>query len=289
MKPSLLFPPIFKIIGVMLLIPGLVLWYLYLFRYYEIPFLSYGPNNPFGGNNNFTDETFVTLVVVGLLFIGFSKLKNETGATNQLRLKALYWSMLVNGILLETSFIYSLLGELLKIPEKYTLPEYYGPYNLFIFLFIFVFQFYYLLYKIKKGNVRSTDYLPYKPYNSMGKTISILFILLIFLSVIGLLKINLGGDTLMFITVISFPFILIWIGSKEKKEDELITNIRLKAVQITVLINYGLFLLATWIVYGSDYLDVLLICLYSIPVIFIFVFRFLLFKKSKTANHFAAL
>jgi len=101
-EPNHLFPPVFKIIGLVLLLPGLAFAYLFIFQDYAFPFLNYGPPSPkhneFNrtGHNNLTDEITITLIITGLIFIGFSKLKNESALTNKLRLRALYSAVLVN-------------------------------------------------------------------------------------------------------------------------------------------------------------------------------------------------
>src|ERR1019366_2347204 len=46
--------------------------------------------------------------------------------------------------------------------------------------------------------------------------------------------------------------------SKLKHEDEYVKHIRLQSLQISVYVNYAVFLLMTFMVYGANYLGVLL-------------------------------
>lgn len=81
--------------------------------------------------------------------------------------------------------------------------------------------------------------------------------------------------------------LLLLIGSKERNETVDITNIRLNAMQEAVHINYILFLLATWTVYGVGYLLVLLVSLICIPFIFAFIFYTTYFKALKQKRKIA--
>src|ERR1700743_2676218 len=98
MKPYLLFPAAFKILGIILLIPGSILAYSYFFQSYE--WHTAGNRSLIGFtspiSDGFVDESATTFLIIGLLFIGFSRLKDERGTTQKLRLKALYWAVIVN-------------------------------------------------------------------------------------------------------------------------------------------------------------------------------------------------
>jgi hypothetical protein len=98
MKPYLLFPAGFKILGLILLIPGSILAYSYFFQDYQWHLAGSRSLISFAGpgSDGFTDESATTFLIIGLLFIGFSRLKNERGTTHKLRLKALYWAVIVN-------------------------------------------------------------------------------------------------------------------------------------------------------------------------------------------------
>jgi hypothetical protein len=266
-KSNLLFPPFFRIIGLILALAGLALGYIFIFRNLVISFLDYR-------SGNFTDEVATTLVVSGLIFIGFSRVKNENGQTILVRLNALYWAVLAEGLFLTVYWIIQFLVYKLKIPVTWHALNL-VKYNLFNLLLIFIARLYYTLNKLKKGKKHKSIYfLPNIPFSLIAKIASMFFFILIiadwaFPSINALFKL-LPDDT-----IVLFPFcLLIWIWSKEKNEIGVVKNIRLKAMQIAVYINYSLFLIATWIFFGIDYLLVLMIGLASIQIIFIIVFYY---------------
>lgn len=69
--------------------------------------------------------------------------------------------------------------------------------------------------------------------------------------------------------------------SKEKVEDEYIANLRLSSLLWAVFINYLLLLIAIFIVYGLNFLNVLIYNMFTTLIIFIIRFNFLLYKSSK--------
>jgi hypothetical protein len=69
--------------------------------------------------------------------------------------------------------------------------------------------------------------------------------------------------------------------SKLKHEDEYVKHIRLQSLQIGVYVNYGVFLLMTFAVYGVDYLGVLLYNTLTVLVLFILVFNYNLYIKPR--------
>ncbi|HWZ16035.1 MAG TPA: hypothetical protein VNW95_12425 [Mucilaginibacter sp.] len=300
MKSNLLFPSFFRIIGFILALPGLALGYLFACSGYVIPLLNYGPRNSkeryfWSGAYNFTDEFAATLIIVGLLFIGFSRLKNENELTQRLRLNGLYWSILINCGLIIGCWIIQGLGALFKVPvikQNESLIDGIIVYDFFIPLFIFVVRFYYLLYRSKKDKAsKSLYFLPYKPYNLIGKVVSapyIIIALAALVSAITSIKYFVGVDINAVIFIGFPPVLFIWIWSKEKNENELVGQIRLKAMQTAIYINYLLFLIATWLIYGIDYWLVTFTGLISIPIIFILIFYFQLYQLRKTHNAIVA-
>lgn len=288
MKSTLLFPPVFRIIGLVLALPGLALGYLFEYTNYLVRFLRYGNDQMANGSDTFTDELVITLVITGLVFIGFSKLKNESETTTKLRLNALYWSVLANCILLTGFFIFQSLGYLLNssfIKQNAESGYWLIGYNFCVPLLIFVSRFYHSLYKSKKHRtVKPVNFLPYKPYNLIGKIVSVPFIILSIAAIISpmISVTRILGIEINDVIYFGFPpFLLLWIWSKEKNEIAYVKNIRLKAMQIAVYINYGLFVVATWVIYGFDYITVMLMCLTSIQIIFIIVFYYQLYKMRK--------
>ncbi len=274
----------------MLAVPGFVLGYLFTWHDYVIPFLSYGPlesgKSLFGstGRNNLTDEIAMSFFVTGMIFIGFSRLKNENEFTNKLRLNALYWSVLINILIILIDVIAEYVGEELNIP---ILMKHFGflTYNVFILLAIFIARFYYLLYKSKKNKQSEQIYmLPFKPYSLIWRVGSLFFIISIIAS-LTLPSIDTLLKKLPDSIVILFPAcLLIWIWSKEKNETDLVKDVRTKAMQIAMYVNYSLLLMATWLIYGFDYLVVQVVSILSLPIIFLIVFYFKLYMLRVKAN-----
>jgi len=70
--------------------------------------------------------------------------------------------------------------------------------------------------------------------------------------------------------------------SKEKIEDEAIQFFRLASLQWAVLVNYMILILCVILVYGSGFLSVILYNMFTILIIFIVRFRFVLFQHNKS-------
>jgi hypothetical protein len=70
--------------------------------------------------------------------------------------------------------------------------------------------------------------------------------------------------------------------SKEKKEDEFIANLRLSSLLWAVAVNYVLLFLAFLFVYGADFLTVMVYNMFTILILFIARFNYILHKNSKT-------
>ena len=69
--------------------------------------------------------------------------------------------------------------------------------------------------------------------------------------------------------------------SKEKNEDEFIANLRLTSLLWAVCVNYILLLLAFIFIYGTDFLSVMIYNMFTILIIFIVRFHFILYKNNK--------
>ncbi|MDB5283034.1 MAG: hypothetical protein JWO06_2109 [Bacteroidota bacterium] len=72
--------------------------------------------------------------------------------------------------------------------------------------------------------------------------------------------------------------------SKEKTEDEFIANMRLSSLMWAVLVNYGLMLLAFAFIYGMAFLNVMEYNIFTVLVIFIMRFNYLLYKNGRAAT-----
>lgn len=70
--------------------------------------------------------------------------------------------------------------------------------------------------------------------------------------------------------------------SRERFEDEMIRHIRLNALLVALYVNFGVVIVAALCVYGLDFLDVLIYNLFTLPVIFLALFRWRLWRLRKT-------
>ncbi len=71
--------------------------------------------------------------------------------------------------------------------------------------------------------------------------------------------------------------------AREKQEDEYINTIRLESLQWAVLINYILLLVATWLIHGFAYIDVMMYNMLTVLIIFIIRFHVVL-RKNRITN-----
>ena len=147
MKTKYLFPNRFKIIGWFLFIPGIILGILYLL--YE-PHPEFLDSTVFAIAeslfkfsfiiNNVYDEITALLIIIGAIFIAFSREKSEDEYISKIRLDSLVWATYVNYIIviLAIIFIYD-----------------FGFYwvillNMFTILIFFIIRYNWALYKSRK-------------------------------------------------------------------------------------------------------------------------------------------
>jgi hypothetical protein len=283
MKPYLLFPPAFKIIGFILLVPGFILAYSYLFQNNAGSAISsrapLGFNWPAG--NGYTDESATTFLIIGFLLIGFSRLKNELDITHKIRLKALYWAVIVNCLWIALFWMLMFLKDLISIPLLQHLnASVTVVYNLYILLIIFIGRFYYLLYRYTKSRKRiALHFLPYKPHNVVGKVGVAFFLIIVITSTF--IKIDDKFASLLYLLP---AFLLLWIASWDKRRTDEVIIIRLRAMQIAVYINYFFFIMATWIFYSINYLVIMFFGLLSLQIIFLITFYVMVYGNTKTFN-----
>lgn len=114
MKSSLLLPSRFRIIGILLVIPSLVLGFLFRFRDFTFDFLTItqshsmvkGKNINLDEQINLTDELALTGLIIGLLFIAFSRQKQEDEFIHHTRLQSWQWAVVINyGLLLIATWL----------------------------------------------------------------------------------------------------------------------------------------------------------------------------------------
>lgn len=77
---------------------------------------------------------------------------------------------------------------------------------------------------------------------------------------------------------------LLVVFSKEKKEDEFISQLRLSSLQFAVLINYLLLLICFFLIHGFSFLDVMVYNMFTVIFLYIIRFQYLLHNYSIKGN-----
>lgn len=107
MKTNLLFPHSLKKWGWVILTPSFILGVFFLFASSILPKeTDSSVLNQFG---DFLDEIALVGTLIGLMFIGFSKLKEEDEYVQKIRLESLLWATYFNTglIIISTLLVYS--------------------------------------------------------------------------------------------------------------------------------------------------------------------------------------
>jgi hypothetical protein len=84
--------------------------------------------------------------------------------------------------------------------------------------------------------------------------------------------------------VVSILFLIggmLVLFSREKKEDEYIDQLRLRSFQAAVFINYILLFFCILFIHGFSFLNVMISQLFTVMIIYIVRFHYLLYKTSK--------
>ncbi len=90
------------------------------------------------------------------------------------------------------------------------------------------------------------------------------------------------GDENLTNTIVGVLFIIgaLLVGfTKEKNEDEFIANMRLSSLLWAVLVNYILLIIAFIFIYESAFLNVMMYNMFTVLLIFITRFNFVLYKN----------
>lgn len=88
-------------------------------------------------------------------------------------------------------------------------------------------------------------------------------------------------------TIIGVIFIIgaMMVGfSKEKREDEFIEKLRLSSLLWAVWVNYILLFLSLIFIYGTAFLTVMIYNMFTVLIIFIIRFNYILYKNSKAVS-----
>ncbi|MBS1746381.1 MAG: hypothetical protein JST21_09460 [Bacteroidetes bacterium] len=94
----------------------------------------------------------------------------------------------------------------------------------------------------------------------------------------GFIKTNMTNTIVGSIFIIGAMFVGF---SKEKREDEFIAKLRLSSLMWAVWVNYFLLLLSFLFVYGTSFLNIMLYNMFTVLIIFITRFNYILYKNSK--------
>lgn len=282
MQTRYLFPHYFKKIGWVVLIPGLVLGFLTFFYQYQIPGFQISiqpdPKNP----NNihiqyFSQSLALALVIMGVMFVAFAKEKFEDELTAAIRRNALYWSILINyslcGILMIAAIITS---DVFYNPQRNLLGSFgniigLSMYNLFSTLIFFLLRYHYLLYS-KRGEYKlgKLSFLPYYPYRSIGQYVCIILFVLFLCSNKAPLAARFWSEI---VVLLSFSLLTL-VFSRQKHEDELVTNMRMESMQLALYFNYSILLLADIFIYGNAFFYFMIFNLFSVQIFFLIRFQF---------------
>jgi len=86
------------------------------------------------------------------------------------------------------------------------------------------------------------------------------------------------------VLLIIFGLLLIAF-SKEKIEDEQITQLRLDSLQWAAYVNYGIFIVCVVFVYGIDFLPILIFNVITPLIFFIVRFQWRMYQLNRLSNH----
>lgn len=289
MKPFLLFPRKFRIIGWLLFIPGFILGVANTFWDFKIPGfvlrLREAEGLFKGPDENFTNELALALLILGIMFIAFGKLNREDELTSKLRLNALYWAILTNYIVVVCSAVSSILNDEFNVGYEID----YLDLNLYTPLLAFIARFYYLLHKNKNEYyIAPLHLLPHTPYNKIARLVALPSVVLFAICLVkdsgGLFLKPAWSERLDLIYLILPIVLLAWMYSKERMEDEYINSLRLQAMQIAVYINCVILLVANFVYYSFDFFVFEIHELTVLPLMFVIIFQYNLYRLSRNTS-----
>jgi uncharacterized protein YacL len=153
MKTRFLFSQQYKSVGWFLLIVGILLGIILMLNDFEYPTIEMpvypliGEHDVFSkpplewSKNNIIDEIAAILIIIGGIFVSFSKTKDEDEYISKIRMESLIWATYVNYIVLFIAilFVFDLTFFNVMIC------------NMFTILLFFIARFQFMLYKFKKS------------------------------------------------------------------------------------------------------------------------------------------
>ena len=298
MKSSFLFPHKLRVVGWILFLCGLALGAACLIWEFEIPGFGYKMRETGSliqsSFENFTNELALMLVVSGLLITAFSKEKVEDELIAKIRANSLYWAILVGfavrfgSLLIQMS--YYQMHQHTKLLEGYWLniEKVFGVMSYSIFfvpLLIFKLRFQYLLHR--SNDIYALDrlyYLPKRPYRLIAILLSVPLVYIYFYCLVNLFV----PDYLSVISIFASVPLIVWVYTKEDNEDEFITTLRLKSMQIAVCGYYCFLLIANLFLYSIAFLWALLPSIEIIAIIFLISFNWRLSRYKRVKGGLAS-
>ncbi|RZJ31575.1 MAG: hypothetical protein EOO48_01645 [Flavobacterium sp.] len=154
MKTHFLFPRRFKVIGWLLFVPAFLAAIYFtitggsLDSHFTTSVFAVASDEFLGKThfmhvieNSVSDEILLSMMIIGGLFVGFSRLKDEDELIAKIRYESLVWAVYVNFaiMLFATVFIYGMFFFNVMIA------------NMFTVLLFFIIRFHLMLYKLNKS------------------------------------------------------------------------------------------------------------------------------------------
>lgn len=217
------------------------------------------------------DELSVIGLTLALLFIGFARCRQEDECVSALRLKALTLAVLAEYIVLVA-------GTLTCYEFAYM---YFVSYNMFTVLVAFVLLFHGFVWAWRKGwlTVSARMWLLPPLYRRIGWVLAVPFaavcVCLLFSQDLGLSWLDEAGVTGLTIALLLISF------SRERQEDEYIAALRTKALVWAVYVSYVILIIGTVSIYGDAYLYFFFSNLFTLPIVFILKFRWMMHQLNK--------
>lgn len=274
MKRDYLLPTRFRLWGWVLLVPSLFLgvWVMGYIDSLDNWLANNVDSNLFVGFlSGYMDEVAVVGLTLALLFIGFARRRQEDECVAALRLRALTgavwieYGMLVAGTLLVYDWAYLD----------------FVAYNMFMVLVTFVILFYGLLWLLRKGRINMLigTWLFPMVYRRIGGWLAIPSAGVCLCVLCGH---DFGQNWLDEAGIVGLAIALSLVSfSRERQEDEYITSLRMKALVWAVYVSYGILIVGTLTIYGDDYLYFFFCNMFTLPIVFILKFRWMMYQLNK--------
>lgn len=274
MENQILFPKSLKTLGYILILPGLVLGYLLLFKTYNFSILSYKEtliNISFlsrAAYGNFTDEVTMIMIIVGLYFIAFSKEKIEDELICRIRINALYWAVILNYLVYFIFTLYTLFDD--------GLFKYINLYNLFTPLLIFIGRFNYLLHM--RGTtfmISSSKLLPHNPFKWIGITLVLICASVLLISIFT----HIGYYIVISAVYGLMVGLFVFAYSHTLIEDELIIHDRVKSMFWAISIYYLIVIAEILFLYEFNFFNAMLYDVFMPLILFVIVWVYFRLKQ----------